>query len=83
MATLLVIFSTEMYLTSPAANTPINLIQKVSIITHNTKQDEEGNGLRGNTLNNVNGVFDAEDAKVRKFFLTGRGHSTCDLFPRK
>ena len=54
-----------MYLTSLAAATPFNLTQKVSIITDDTKQNEEGNGLRGNTLSNVNGVFDAEDAKAR------------------
>jgi len=54
-----------MYLTSLATNTPFNLIQKVSIIADDTKQNEEGNSLRGNTLNSVNGVFDAEDAKVR------------------
>ena len=47
------------------------------------KQNEEDSGPRVGTLNNVKGVFDAIDAKVRKFVLTGRGHSTCDLFPRK
>jgi hypothetical protein len=35
----------------------------VSIITDDTKQNEEGNALRVSTLNNVNGVFDAKDAK--------------------
>ena len=54
-----------MYLTSLAANTPFNLTQKVSIIADDTKQNEEGNALRGNTLNNVNDASDAEDAKVR------------------
>ena len=54
-----------MCLTSLAANTPFNLTQKVSIIADDTKQNKEGNGLRGNTLSNVNGVFDAEDAKTR------------------
>jgi hypothetical protein len=34
-------------------------------------QEEEDNGLWGSTLNNVNDLFDAVDAKVRQFVLRG------------
>ena len=65
---------------SSCHNTPFNLNQTGFIISHDMKENEEDSGLRVSTLNNVNGVFDAKDAKVRKFVSTGCGYFTCHLF---
>ena len=83
MTTLLVIFFNVNVPDSSCHNTQFNLNQTGFIIADDMKQNEEDSSLRVSTLNNVKGVFGAKDAKVRKFVLTGRGHFTCDLFPRK
>jgi hypothetical protein len=45
----------------------------VFAIADDTEQNEEDNGLRGSTLNNMNDLFDAVDvdAKARQFVLRG------------